>query len=190
MRRIVGLVRKGERGYTLPEVLTVIAILGILIAIGIIIWLGILERRRVDAATNQLAADMRLANTSATNELADWRLVLIPNRRGEDEGHDYYLIKMVSGATPIGRTFPANVSVRDHDSNLNDAPVNPGGLVPSAPAQTRTLEFNPDGTMAFRLGPAGTVCVTIDDDPQRRVTAVSATSRIKIKELYNDPPCK
>ena len=32
-------------GYTLPEVLIVIAIVGILIAIAIIIWLGILERR-------------------------------------------------------------------------------------------------------------------------------------------------
>ncbi|MBA3617921.1 MAG: prepilin-type N-terminal cleavage/methylation domain-containing protein, partial [Rubrobacteraceae bacterium] len=54
---------KDERGFTLPELMTTIAILGILIAIAIIIWLGILERRRVDAAANQLAADMRLAHT-------------------------------------------------------------------------------------------------------------------------------
>jgi Tfp pilus assembly protein FimT len=55
----------------LPEALIVVAIIGILIAIVIIIWLGILERRRVDAAAKQLAADLRLANTSATNQLTD-----------------------------------------------------------------------------------------------------------------------
>jgi prepilin-type N-terminal cleavage/methylation domain-containing protein len=76
--------RGDQRGYTLPEVLIVIAIVGILIAIAIIIWLGILERRRVDAAANQLATDLRLANTSATNQLTDWRVVLVPEQAGED----------------------------------------------------------------------------------------------------------
>ena len=60
----------------MPEVVTVIVILGILVAIAVIIWLGLLERRRVDAATNQLGADMRLAHASATNELTDWGVVL------------------------------------------------------------------------------------------------------------------
>jgi prepilin-type N-terminal cleavage/methylation domain-containing protein len=43
--------RKDERGFTLPEVLATIAILGILIAIAVIIFLALLERWRVDAAT-------------------------------------------------------------------------------------------------------------------------------------------
>ncbi len=80
---------RDQHGFTLPEVLTAIAILGILIAIAIIIWLGILERRRVDAAAAQLAADLRLAHTSATNQFTDWRVVLVPEKADEDEGPDY-----------------------------------------------------------------------------------------------------
>ena len=88
--------RQSERGFTLPEVLVVIAILGILIAIAIIIWLGVLEARRVDAATNQLKADMRLAHTSAANQLTDWRVVLVPDNADEDDGPDYHLVKLAA----------------------------------------------------------------------------------------------
>ena len=80
LRQKLGDLRKDKQGFTLPEVLTTIAILGILVTIAVIIWLGILEQRRVDAAANQLAADMRLAHTSATNQLTDWRVVLMPEK--------------------------------------------------------------------------------------------------------------
>ncbi len=203
--RLRSMVFRGDQGgFTLPELLITIAILGILVAIAVIIWLGLLERRRVDAAANQLAADLRLANTNATNQLTDWRVVLVPEQAGDDGSPDYYLVKLaqpydpeIPGSSPIvdpntpptPRFFPANVKVRDHNSGLRDNPANPAGLISSAPLQTRTLEFNADGTMAFKSGPNGSVCVTIDGDPQRRVTAVSATSRVKIKEAYNESPC-
>ena len=54
--------REDERGFTLQELLTTIAILGILIAIAVIVLLALLERWRVEAAARQFAADLRLAH--------------------------------------------------------------------------------------------------------------------------------
>jgi prepilin-type N-terminal cleavage/methylation domain-containing protein len=184
-------IRKDERGFTLPELLTTIAILGILIAIAVSMWLGLLERRKVDAAANQLASDMRLAHARATNQLTDWRLVLAPGRGDEDTGADYYLIRLngvyKSGSpTPtvaesIPRTLPDNVRVAN-ESTLNDDQTATWWVAPSSPAPdpTRTLEFNSDGTMLAYAGPSGTVKVTVDGDPERSITFLAATSRVKI----------
>lgn len=127
----------------------------------------------------------------------------MPEQAGENGSPDYYLVRLaqpydpsVTGSSPIvdpytpptPRFFPANVKVRDHNSSLNDTSADPS--ISPAPTQSRTLEFNSDGTMAFKSGPNGSVCVTIDGDPQRRVTSVSATSRVKIKAAYNESPCR
>ena len=69
-------VRRDERGFTLAELLTTIVIVGILISIAVIIFLALLERCRVNAATNQLVGDLRRAHASATNELTDWWAVI------------------------------------------------------------------------------------------------------------------
>ena len=152
--------RGDERGFTLPEVLTVIAIIGILVAIAVILWLRMLEQRRVDAATNQLVADLRFAHTSATNQLTDWRVVLVPERSDEDEGPDYYLVKLAapypatspptidSNTPPEPRTFPANVKIVNIAGTL-DSGSGGWAIAPSVVDQTRTLEFNTDGAMKF-----------------------------------------
>lgn len=180
-------IRRDERGFTLPEVLTVIAILGILIAIAIIIWLGILERRRVEATTNQLAADLRLAHTNSTNQLTDWRVVLVPEKADNDTP-DYYLVKLRApypDSAPVveektSRTFPGNVKVVNIAGALD---TGTGWLVdPSVVDQTRTLEFNTNGTMRFYQAVSGSTCVTVDGDPQNRVIVLAATSRVKIEK--------
>jgi prepilin-type N-terminal cleavage/methylation domain-containing protein len=67
---------RDERGYTLPEGLTAVSIMSIILAIGIIVLLALLECWRVEAA-DQFAADLRLAHTSATELLTDWRVVFM-----------------------------------------------------------------------------------------------------------------
>lgn len=66
---------QSERGFTLPEMIIVIVLMGIVLAIASSSWFGMVESRRVDSAANQVASDLRLAHTRATNRLADWPVV-------------------------------------------------------------------------------------------------------------------
>lgn len=181
----------GEGGFTLQEILVTIVVMGILLAIGILIFLGILERWRVDAATNQLKADLRLAHSSASNQLIDWRVVLVPENAEEDDGPDYYMVKLaatygdpgdpapsVDPATPAKpRFFPGNVKI----INIRGALDTGAWIVaPSEPGITRTVEFNSDGTAKVYQAASGSTCVTVDTAPENRVIAISATSRIKV----------
>jgi prepilin-type N-terminal cleavage/methylation domain-containing protein len=192
--------REDERGFTLTELLATIAILAILIAIAVIIFLALLERWRVDAATKQLVGDLRLAHGSATNELVDWRIVLALDRTEQEGGPDYYLLKLAEpydSGDPrptvdkrLPRTFPANVKVTNvitpSGSVVDDQSANywvpPWDAPPSPPTpQTRTLEFNTDGTMTFFRSPSGSACVTVDGNPKNRVISVSATSQVRVE---------
>jgi prepilin-type N-terminal cleavage/methylation domain-containing protein len=195
--------RGDERGYTTPEVLTVVAILAVLLALAVIVFLALLERWRVEAAADQLAADMRLAHGSATNRLTDWRVILAPKDTGEpsdeEAGPDYYLVELEGvyepgypkpeAAESVPRVFPADVKIKNHRSETSNdeqgetrwvSPVLPDAPG-AAPDRTRTAEFNADGTMAFFEGPANSACVTVDGDPMLRVKAsFPATSAIEI----------
>ena len=65
-------VRGDERGFTLVELTIVIVLMGIVFAIASSTWFDAIDSRNVDSATNQVAADLRLTHTRATNRLADY----------------------------------------------------------------------------------------------------------------------
>lgn len=193
-------VRKDERGFTLSELLTTVAILAVLIAIAVVIFLALLERWRVDAATKQLVGDLRLAHGSATNQLTDWRVVLALDRAEAEEGPDYYVVRLAEpygpgGADPsadrrLPRTLPGNVKTTNvltpSGPRVDDTEaaywVAPWDAPPPPPVpQTRTLEFNTDGTMTFFRSPSGSACVTVDGNPKNRVISISATSQIRVE---------
>ena len=192
--------REDERGFTLTELMATIAILAILIAIAVIIFLYLLERWRVDAATRQLVGDLRRAHGSATNQLTDWRVVPALDRAEQVEGPDYYLVRLAEPYDPddpgpvvtrrLPRTLPGNVKVTNvitpAGSVVDDQGANywvPPWEETSEPPvpRTRTLEFNPDGTMTFFRSPSGSLCVTVDGNPKNRVISVSATSRVRVE---------
>lgn len=177
--------RRNERGFTLPELLTTIAILGILISIAMILWLGLLERWRVESAANQLASDLRSSHSRATNQLTDWRVVLTP-----DSPH-YKLIRL-SGPYPsvspptvvktVDRSLPEGTKVLS-TSNPAD-PDDVQTVSPSIAGTTRTVEFSSDGSARALGGASGTIRVSSSDgSPSIDITFVLSTSRIKIGPL-------
>ena len=80
--------RRHRRGFTLIEVLITIILMGLLFAIASSMLFGVVEGRRVDSATNQIAADLRLAHSSATNRLEDWRIEMDADTRDYRMGPD------------------------------------------------------------------------------------------------------
>lgn len=183
--------QSGERGFTLVEVLTTITIMGILFAIATASWQGLIEGRRVDSATNQLVADLRLAHTSATNRLGTARIRFSSTGASTTCGGttaDYCLVRPVAGGSTesVPRNFEDNVV-------LNSPDLLPLGGVSA-------VEFSASGsaTTVGTLGavpgvsdrcpsstPAGrrlqvTVAVAGGGDPVHCVTFNEATSRMKI----------
>jgi prepilin-type N-terminal cleavage/methylation domain-containing protein len=176
-----------ERGFTLPEVMMVTVVMGILAAIAVPSLFGIVESRAVDSAANQLASDLRLAHTKSTNQLAKWRVVLLPEKAAETAGPDYYLVRMTSAggvdaSTAINRTLPDNTKVVGVSALEDDAVVTTLYSVLGLSGPTRSLEFSSDGSMHNMTVGAGSneVQVTVDGSPVRRIGFVNVTSRINI----------
>jgi len=194
-------VRRDERGFTLQELMTVVAILGILIAIAVIVFLALLERWRVEAAASQFAADLRLAHGRATNQLTDWRVVFMPDGSavGDCSSADYCIIKlsapydggdatptMDSGTQPDPHELPEGTKIKEVTFDPDCSAGDRGAVIPpSSCGGTRTLEFSSNGTVrTLRPGQSGTVRISSDDgSPWCDVVFTSATSRIRIGSL-------
>ena len=79
------------------------------------------------------------------------------------------------------RTFPANVKIVNISGALDTNTETSWVVSPSVVDETRTLEFNSDGTMRFYQAVSGSTCVTVDGNPQNRVIVLAATSRVKVE---------
>jgi prepilin-type N-terminal cleavage/methylation domain-containing protein len=200
-------VREDEGGYTLPEVLTAVAIMSIILVIGVIVLLALLERWRVEAAADQFAADLRLAHTRATEQLTDWRVVFMDDGTplGGCSSADYCMVKLnfpygagdpapaLDGSIrPAVRELPDGTRIKevtfDPDCSHGDrnAAIPPSYCGSGGDRATRTLEFNPNGTVrTLRPGQSGTVVISSDDgSPVCPVVFNAPTSRIRIGEIY------
>lgn len=144
----------------------VIVIMGILAAIAIPTWLGANEGSREDAASNQLAADLRLAHSTSTNRLENWRA------------------EFTSGSSAYRMTGAVSGEVRNRTLCGDDGCGPRDPKVRFAGGGTATILFKPEGT-AWQLNADGSLTdppalrVSVDGDPYRLLTN-SATSRVEI----------
>ena len=142
---------QGERGFTLVEVMTTIVIMGILAAIAMSVWWPVVESRRVDSATNQIASELRRAHTSATTRLEDWRVEVDADTRDYRIGPDGDPTLLSPGSLPERTEFVGNF----------------------------VIVFEPNGEAA--ITGAGNIQVAADDgSPCHEIEVNTATSRIEV----------
>jgi prepilin-type N-terminal cleavage/methylation domain-containing protein len=163
-----------ERGFTLVEVTIVIIIMGLVFAIASSAWLRAIADRKVDTATNQVAADLRLANTQATNRLAD--------------------STFVTPASTIPDTVPPEIRPRLVQYPLSTYEVGPAGdlafdWLPEGTqiAAATTIKFKSNGSAQVMSGPAaagGNITITVRSSNNaannNTIQINTTTSRIKV----------
>lgn len=141
-----------ESGFTLPELTIVIVLMGIVMAIASTSWFGVIESRRVDSASNQLASDLRLAHSTATNRLTDQVVTLSANNSTYTVGSD----------TP----------------DLDDDPTEDEVVVDT----DVTITFKVDGSATVSPGGAGSfeVASASDGSVEHTLNVNTATSRVQV----------
>ena len=144
-----------ERGFTLLEVLITILIMGIVLAIATSSWFKVVESRRVDSATNQVVADLRLAHTQATNHLTNVSFV-VPSAD--------------SSTYQVG---PDTMTLPGDDQGTPKTKI--------ATSTATTITFHSDGSA--EIDPAGDLNITVaatDGEPTHTIDINPVTSRVKV----------
>jgi prepilin-type N-terminal cleavage/methylation domain-containing protein len=158
-------VLEDESGFTLVELTMVIILMGVVFAIASSMWFGAVEARRVDSATNQLAADLRLAHTRAINRLADQTVILTAGNSEytlpggvtvdlDDDNSPGPSGDVVSVAAASTIVFKGNGSAQVTGAGLTAAnPITVRGTTPPANGgRKHTIVINPV-TSAIQIGP-------------------------------------
>ena len=153
---------QSERGFTLPEVLIVIVLMGILFAIASASWFGVIESRRVDSATNQMVSDLRLAHTRATNRLENWQVDPIVNTGNYRIG---------PCAAPCVAPLPPSSPLR----SLEERTLFKSGGSESV----ARVVFKPNGEAEI-TGTGNIKIAAEDDSPCHDIQINQVTSRIKV----------
>ena len=156
MLRLLHRAKANEHGFTLIELLATVLILGILFGIASSTWFRVIQSRQVDSATNQLVADLRLANSKATNRLVPYRIVLTNNSSDYQFGP--------AGNTTV-QTLPDEVKTTTTSS-------------------PKTIEFQTNGSVTGVTGAADEIIISKTSfggiTTQHGVSIQPATARIKI----------
>jgi len=116
-------------------------------------WFWLVESRSVDSAANQLVADLRHENASATNQLTNWQVILTAGSQS------YQLVKLSSPQVTTTRWLPDGTEI----------------------GTSITVRFNSDGSAVVVSGSGNTIVVrAADGNPQHSVVFNTETSRVTI----------
>lgn len=139
-----------ESGFTLMELLVVLAIFGMMLAIGIPTWIVLLPTYSLNSATRQIQSELHRIKRQAASENVTFRLVF-------SDTADNYTVERVAGATTQQGTkpLPEQIDVRN----------------------SITLGFTPRGTAT--PGTGGTVKLCNSDGKGANIV-VNSTGRVRV----------
>lgn len=174
--RETGRPRGSEKGFTLPEVLVTILILGILAGIAIPSLWSVVEGRRVDSATNQMVGDLRLAHSKASSRLTSHRIEIPPTPPAIPTDPDYQIGPSGSLETRFlpDRTeiYTGSIEIAFCPDGTAEAPpigaVCPGGTATPSPL----------------IDPTPTTTITVGSDdggPSTVIEVNKVTSRVVVQ---------
>ena len=157
-----------NRGFTLVELLVVIAVIAIITAIAIPTFLTYLSRLRLETSCLDVVSYMQYARTQAIGSDEPWRVSFDP------EIGRYYLL---DGSQNIHKTVDLTQYSGISFGSNNPTRIDANHTAPQADGVTyigEKVKFNPDGTAT-----AGTVYLKNDKGYTMAVGTASATGRIK-----------
>ncbi len=168
--RDTGKPRGSEKGFTLPEVLVTIIILGILAGIAFPSFFSVIESRRVDSAANQMVGDLRLAHSKASSRLTTYRVCAPSNSTtyqiGLQTGTGVCAASLETRTLPDGTRMGTGEAIAFcADGSMEAPPTNP--------------TICPGGTASPSLTGWTTIKVTSDGNPCVDIEVNKATSRVK-----------
>ncbi len=128
---------RGARGYSLPELLTVLAIVGIALSMAVPRLEAVLRRERVRAAMNQLAGDLELARMAGVRSGRGAALRFRADPRCPKRGGAGYCVGYRAVPACIHASPPADGIPVCYEVNADSIAFDSRGLL--APFNNRTV---------------------------------------------------
>jgi type IV fimbrial biogenesis protein FimT len=148
--------------------MVIVIIMGVVLSIASFTYFGAVESRRVDSATNQVVADLRLAHTQAKNRLIDTSFVVPADA-------------VPPGFDPLS-TYQVGPPEDPEDIDTMTLPGGDQGVPMTKFGVPTTITFHSDGSA--EIDPAGNITVTTTDgdpdDPSHTINVNTVTSRVKV----------
>lgn len=168
---------KSQSGFTLVEVMIVVAIIGVLAAIGIPSFKEIMPRVRLNNNTMVLANAIALARVRAISKSSDFSMTFEPD-------NDRYVTVKSDGGANFGETFTSGTNL--YNTGLFDTsypfvfPVIPDP-VPETPRPSFTVVFASNGQVtSVPLGKQAFIELRSPDNNYRKRIFIEPTGRVSI----------